>query len=214
MALSERKLEKNGIELLAWDEIFNPIPKWNRYFISNYGRLLHINKKKELNLVPAHANNAGYLKYNLSKPTRKYKGKKLRDKNGKTKGNHLNCYAHRLVAQLYVPILYPDYYDFDINDLEVHHRDKDPSNNYYKNLMYLLKVHHKFVDSIKKMGSYNDNTGRIYKYKDIERLADKAGMNVIEFIDYLRFAESERKDKWNIYSINGYHVAVEYFGSK
>lgn len=213
MALSEKKLLQNGIKLLVWDEIFNPIPKWNRYFISNYGRLLHINLKKELKFVPSHPNNAGYLKYNLSKPTRKYKGKKLRNKDGKTKGNHLNCYAHRLVAQLYVPILYPDYYDFDINDLEVHHKDKNPQNNYYKNLMYLLKVHHKFVDSIKKMGSYNTVTGRVYKYADIERLADKAGVNVIEFIDYLRFAEFEKNGKWNIYDINGYHVAVEYFKS-
>lgn len=214
MSLSEKKLLENGIELLGWDELFTPIPNWNRYYISNYGRLLHMNKKKELKIVPAHPNNAGYFKYNLSKPTRKYNGKKLRDKNGKTKGNTKNCYVHRLVAELYVPILYPEYYDIDINDLEVHHRDKDPSNNYYKNLMYLLKVHHKFVDSIKRMGSYNTVTGRVYKYADIERLADKANLNVIEFIDYLRFAESEKDGKWNVYNINGYHIAVEYFKSK
>lgn len=54
----------------------------------------------------------------------------------------------------------------------------------------------------------------MYCYKDIERLADKAGVQVLEFIDYLRYGESERDGKWNVYNINGYHVAVEYFGSK
>lgn len=64
------------------------------------------------------------------------------------------------------------------------------------------------------MGSYNHRSGRVYCYKDIERLADKAGVQVLEFIDYLRYGESERDGKWNVYNINGYHVAVEYFGSK
>lgn len=211
MSLSEKKLLENGITLTGWDELFTPIPNWNRYYISNYGVLLHMNKKKELKIVPAHPNNAGYLKYNLSKPTRKYNGKKLRDENGKTKGNTKNCYAHRLVAEVYVPILYPDYYGYTIEDLEVHHKDKNPQNNYYKNLIYLTKSHHKFIESIKRMGSYNTVTGKMYSYKDIERLADKAGMPVIDFIEYLLYGESKQEGTLSIYDINEYHVAVEFY---
>lgn len=212
MALSERKLEKNGIELIGWDEVFNVIPKWNNYYLSNYGRLLHKYKNGNLKLVNLSIVTNGYLQYTLSKPARMYHGKKVRGKNGKPKTGRRQEYAHRLVAELYIKSYYSNQYD--IKNLHIHHKDKDVKNNYYKNLMYLEPSTHKFVDSIRKMGSYNHRSGRVYCYKDIERLADKAGVQVLEFIDYLRYGESERDGKWNVYNINGYHVAVEYFGSK
>lgn len=214
MALSNRRLKENNIKLLAWDEIFEQVPQWNRYYISNYGRLIHSNKKKELKLVPAHPVKAGYLKYCLSKPARMYKGKKLRDENGKTKGQRKNVYAHRLVASLYVNSQYPE--EFRIGDLHVHHKDGNPANNYSKNLMYTAnnlkgRYDHDFIhDTLKDFGSYNEETGRVYRYKDIERLCDKAGVNLPDFIDYLKYGESEQHDKWQVYTFNnGYHVAVK-----
>lgn len=56
--------------------------------------------------------------------------------------------------------------------------------------------------------------GMRYTYADIERLSSKAGMNVIDFIEHLRFGESEKIGKYNIYTINGYEVAVQYFKKK
>ena len=61
------------------------------------------------------------------------------------------------------------------------------------------------------MGSYNTTTGKMYSYKDIERLADKAGMPVLDFIDYLRYGESRQEGKLSIYNINEYHVAVQFY---
>lgn len=209
MSLSEKKLTKNGIELIGWDELFNPIPNWNKYYISNYGRLLHEYKNGNLKLVKPSIVTGGYLQYTLSKPARKYNGKKVRGKNGKPKTGRRQEYAHRLVAELYIKSEYPD--EYKIKDLHTHHKDKNVKNNYYKNLMYLEPSTHKFVDSIKKMGSYNTMTGKMYSYKDIERLADKAGMPVLDFIDYLRYGESRQEGKLSIYAINDYHVAVQFY---
>lgn len=210
--LSTKKLVENEIDLLSWNEVFSQVPQWNNYYISNYGRLLHKNKKGRLTVINPSIVTGGYLQYSLSAPARRYKGKKVRDKNGKPKTRKKNMYAHRLVAELYVNSQYPD--DYRIEDLQVHHKDKRPQNNYYKNLMYLETSAHKFVDSIKQIGSYNRRTGRVYTYSDIERLSDKAGINVIDFIEHLRFGESEKIGKYNIYNINGYEVAVQFFKKK
>ena len=49
--LSENVLLKNDIELIETDEKFEQVAGWNKYFISNYGRLLHKNNKGNHNQI-------------------------------------------------------------------------------------------------------------------------------------------------------------------
>lgn len=216
--LTQKKLKENNIDLIAIDEVFSQVPQWSRYYISNYGRLIYYNKERAKMRInkPEIASN-GYLAYKLSKPARRYKGNIVREKDGKAKSRTARRYAHRLVAQLYVNSQYPDEYSID-TDLQVHHKDKNPQNNYYKNLMYLSKNKngrndHDFIDSIKKIAVLNKQTGRPYAYKDIERLCYRLDIFILELIDALKMDRNPLKSadgKWNIYPIGGELVGVQY----
>ena len=76
MTLSENVLLKNGIELIELDEVFKQVTNWNKYYISNYGRLVHKNSKGKYNIVNPSITKGSYLTYTLNKPTRTYKGER------------------------------------------------------------------------------------------------------------------------------------------
>ena len=58
-------LKKNDIELIHKNEVFERVPDWTRYYISNYGRLLHRNNDNTYNLVRPCRANSGYYLYSL-----------------------------------------------------------------------------------------------------------------------------------------------------
>lgn len=216
MRLTEKTLEKNNIELVGKDEVFTQIPKWNKYFISNYGRLLHKNTKGKYKIVNPSITKGGYLTYSLSKPARMYKGEKVRDKNGKTKPNKKCMSVQKFVAICYVKNPYPKT-EYSIDDLQVHHKDKNPLNNYYKNLMWLCKnknnrKDHDFVENIKRIAIYNPETAKYHSYRDIDMLLKRVGMNILELIDTLKYSEEYIKDgKWKTYKVGKYYVGVQYY---
>lgn len=215
--ITERTLRKNGIELIELDETFTQIPNWNKYFISNYGRLLHKNNKGKYRIVNPSINKGQYLTYTLSKPARMYRGEKVRDQNGKVKQTRKCKPAHNLVAKVYCKNPYKPYVEYQIEDLDVHHKDGDRQNNYYRNLMYLCKnkngrADHAFIHSIKKASIYNHEKGKFHTYKDIEMLLKRLNMDVLEFIDTLKYTEklfSERN--WDIYTVNGYTLGIQFY---
>lgn len=207
--LTESILDKNNIELIELDEVFTKVRGWSKYFISNYGRLLHLNNKGRYNIVNPSITKGGYLTYTLSKPARKYRGKKVRDKNGNVKQNRECKSAHTLVAIMYVDNHYPG--NYRIEDLEVHHKDKNRTHNYYKNLMFLSTEHHGFIHTIKKISLYNQETIQYHTYKDIEVLAKRIDTDVLELLDTLKVTDRLFKDgKWDVYNINGYFIGVDY----
>ena len=106
MILSKTILRKNNIEY-GLDEIFTQVPSWNRYFFSNYGRLIHRNNKGKYTLCKAVVTENGYINYTLSKPARNYNGEKVRNADGSTKRKRKSFFAHRMVAQMYVTNPYP-----------------------------------------------------------------------------------------------------------
>lgn len=217
MRLSEQKLKRNQIELVGVDEIFTQIQRWNKYFISNYGRLIHKDSKGKLTVVQPSITDGGYLSYTLSKPARNYKGEKVRDENGKPKTIKKCKVAHRLVAKLYVNNPYPG--EYTLEDLQVHHKDENRTNNYFQNLMYLCKTKngrkdHNFIHSIKKLSLYNEKTTQFRTYNDIDRLLTKIGVNVLGFIDAIRNSKEWFKSqdgKWNVYPVNGFFVGVQFY---
>lgn len=216
--LSEGTLAKNGIELIGADEIFTQIPRWDKYFISNHGRLIHKNSKRRYTIINPSITKGGYLTYTLSKPARNYRGEKVRDENGKPKTIRKCKPAQQLVAILYVN---NPYYsgEYTIEDLQIHHKDGNRINNYYKNLMFLCKSKnrrkdHDFIHSIKKVSLYNEETTNYHTYRDIEMLLKRINTDVLEFIDTIRFNEKLFKSqdgKWDLYEVNGYFVGIQFF---
>lgn len=219
MTISQKTLKKNNIGLLEIDEIFTRIPEWTKYFISNYGRLIHLKNDGGLNIVNPSISTGGYLTYTLSKPARRYKGKKVKDKYGYSRGERQCKNAHQLVAQVYIDHDYPE--EYTIKDLQVHHKDKNRQNNHYKNLMYLsLKKNgrhdHEFIHGIKKVAYYNKDKDSFYTYRDIDLLLKRLDVNILEFIDTLKFNDRLFKSlngKWDIYHVNGHFIGVQFFST-
>ena len=218
MTLSEALLLKNGIELIEKDEIFKQVTHWNKYYISNYGRLVHKNNKGRYTIVNPSITKGGYLTYTLSKPARMYKGKKVRDNQGNTKRIRECKPAHQMVAIMYVNNPYPG--EYTIEDLEVHHKDKNRTNNYFKNLMWLCKTKngrtdHDFVHTIKKIALYNEETTVYHTYKDIDLLLNRLDIDILELIDTLKYSDTKIKDgKWTTYKVNGCYVGVQFIKDK
>ena len=214
VTLSLKKLLENGIELIAKDEVFAKVENWNKYFISNHGRLIHKNSKGKYRIVNPSITSGGYLTYTLSKPARTYNGVKVRDAAGNVK-TQIKCNsAQNMVARMFVYNPYPRM-QYAIEDLQAHHKDKNRQNNYYKNLMWLSTEDHGFVHRIKRIGVYNADTCKYRCSKDIESVLKKIKMNII---DFRKTVQKMNKDKltvrdahWTVYLINGVYVAIEYY---
>lgn len=214
VTLSLKKLLENGIELIAKDEVFAKVENWNKYFISNHGRLIHKNSKGKYRIVNPSITSGGYLTYTLSKPARTYNGVKVRDAAGNVK-TQIKCNsAQNMVARMFVYNPYPRM-QYAIEDLQAHHKDRNRQNNYYKNLMWLSTEDHGFVHRIKRIGVYNADTCKYRCSKDIESVLKKLKMNIVEF---RKTVQKMNKDKltvrdahWTVYLINGVYVAIEYY---
>lgn len=222
MNLTE-KILKNGVEFLTLDEYFMQIPNWKMYFCSNYGRLAREEKDGHYHIVKPSIDSDGYLRYTLSKPARRYKGKIVRDKNGKAKRNYMSTTANRLVAKLFVKYNpYENRYDYSMENLDTHHKDHNRHNNYFKNLMWLAngkdgtRADHQFVNTIKKIALYNGNSGKYHTFKDIERLCIRIDTDILELIDILKDKDTIKiKDgKWTTYKVNDYYVGIQFFARK
>jgi hypothetical protein len=211
--LSNKRLQDDGIELIGLDEVFTQIRYWNNYYISNYGRLAH-DKNKKINVIKPSISQGGYLTYTLYKPARTYRGQTVRTADGKAKTKKQCIVAHRLVAQMYIVNPYPC--EYSIDDLEVHHKDSNRQNNYCKNLMYLCKqahnrTDHDFIHTIKKVAIYNEDRASYYSYRDIEMLIKRLKVNILEFIDTIRYSDTYIRDgKWNTYKVNDSFVGIQW----
>lgn len=212
--LTEKILKDNNITH-GIDEVFNQVPNWNKYYFSNYGRLIHKNNKGKYTLCKAVVTENGYINYTLSKPARNYNGEKVRNADGTPKRKRKSIYAHRMVAQMYVTNPYPRA-EYTIDDLEVHHKDLNRQNNYFENLMWLCKTKngrkdHDFIHSIKKIALYNEETTVYHTYKDIDLLLNRLDIDILELIDTLKYSEIKIKDgKWTTYKVNGCYVGVQF----
>lgn len=215
--LTDKILRDNNITH-GVDEIFTQVPSWNKYFFSNYGRLIHKSNNGKYTLCKAVVTDNGYINYTLSKPARNYNGEKVRNADGTPKRKRKSIWAHRMVAQMYVVNPYPNA-EYTIEDLHVHHKDNNRQNNYYKNLMWLCKskngrTDHDFIHSIKKISLYNQDKCTFHTYKDIDLLMKRLDVDVLELIDSLRFNDKLFKSqdgKWDIYQVNNQFIGVQFY---
>lgn len=211
--LKKETIEANGIDV-GLDEVFNQIPQWNKYFYSNYGRLIHRSKSGKLNIVKPSITKEGYFTYTLYKSSRTYKGEKVRDKHGNVKVYKKCKPAHQLCAIMYCSNPY-DMTEYSIEDLHVHHKDKNRKNNYYKNLMFLSNWHtdrddHSFIHTIREIALYDEITGKFHGYSDIELLANRLDVDILELIDCLKQDCATIEKNWNVYRINNKFIGVQF----
>ena len=222
--LTEKTLLKSGIELLEADELFKQVTGWNKYFISNYGRLVRENRNGNgYHIINPSITKGNYLEYTLSKPARTYKGKKVRNADGKPKRNAWSITANRLVGLMFVEYdPYKDRYNYSIEYLDTHHKDHNRHNNYYKNLMWLAngkdgtRADHQFINTIKKIAVYNENNATYHTYRDIERLCRRIDTDILELIDILKDKDTVKiKDgAWTTYKVNDFYVGIQFFTRK
>lgn len=83
--------------------------------------------------------------------------------------------------------------------------------------MYLCRnkngrADHAFIHSIKKASIYNHEKGKFHTYKDIEMLLKRLNMDVLEFIDTLKYTEKLFSEgNWDIYTVNGYTLGIQFY---
>lgn len=172
--------------------------------------MIHKNNKGRYTIVNPSITKGGYLTYTLSKPARNYNKRKVRDENGNPKQLRVCKPAHVLVARLYVKSNYPET-EYTISELEVHHKDGNRINNYYKNLIYLNSKDHGFIHTIKKIALYKQSSGQFRTYKDIEVLAQKLNIDVLQLLENLKFSDRLfRHEGWDIYKINDNFIGVKF----
>lgn len=221
--LSEKILRNNNIELVAIDEIFDQVAGWNKYFFSNYGRLAHKNSKDKYTIVNPSITKGGYLSYTLSKPTRKYNGKKVTNADGTLKRRAWTTTANRLVAIMFVESNpYKGRYNYSIENLDAHHKDHNRQNNYFLNLMWLAngkngtRPDHQFVNTIYRIAIYDELHANYHTYKDIEKLCKRIEIDILELIDTLKDGSTPRiKDgAWTTYKVNDKYIGVKYYKDK
>lgn len=216
--LTDKTLIKNGITLIAPDEIFLQVPDYRKYYGSSYGRLLHEYKNYFKFVNPT--NKDGYLVYTLSQPARTYKGRKVLNKNGKPKSKRTSITANRLVAMLFCENPYKNEYHYPIEYLDAHHKDHNRQNNHFKNIMWLsngkvpeTRQDHSFINKIKKIAIYNPQTTKYATYRDIERLCERINVNILELIDILKDQTTTRinDDCWTTYKVYDYYIGLQFY---
>lgn len=116
-------------------EIWKPIKDFDKYFISNYGRVKSTKFGKE-RILKLTKDKDGYLIVNLYK-------------NNKSK----TFKVHRLVAETFLPNPY--------NLLQVNHKDENPQNNIVTNLEWCdAKYNNNYGTRNKRIGKSNTNGKR------------------------------------------------------
>ena len=220
MNLSKNILDKNNIELIDDAELFKSLPEFSRYYISNFGRLIHKSNKGKHSIVNPSIVTGGYLAYTLNKPARKYKGKIVRDADGNPKSIRVTTTANRLVAFMFCENPYEKEYEYQAEQLDAHHKNHIRIDNYFENLMILSngkggsRADHAKVNSIKKIAIYDTEKGKYNTYRDMEFLCRKLNLSILDLIDKLREPELFKDGLWSIYEVAGETIGVQYYKRK
>lgn len=179
-------LEETEIKSTANDEAFVQLPFNDKYFVSNYGRLYSSHRNR---LLQAQLYGDKEIE---GQPRLSYK---LKDQHGRYK----NYKAHRLVAEVFIEN--PD----PVNKTSVHHKDKDPFNNYYKNLQWVSYGEHGLLDSGKKIYLYNPEDDSMKNFESIQQLSDFLNVDLKPIKTTVYFSEPKftLDNGMNIHEVNG-----------
>lgn len=189
--LSVEQITEANIELLD-NEVFVKHPKWNDYYISQYGRGISV-KGKAIKLLSLQPGGGGYYYFKFSEV-------------GNT--NTPSIGVHRAVADVFCPDFWDD------TPLEAHHIDKVHTNNYYKNLILLPRKLHSALHQIKKIVQFDGGT--IKEINSILDLVYSTGLTLEEIILANKGNNKPLKSnsKYTIFDIKGYLIGYQYYPKK
>lgn len=177
-ALSAVKNNRQYLDLkqINLDIKLNPNEKFakglnlSNTWISQYGRIIIKNKSGKYYLAK--------LSNDTKKSGKTYKRVWISELNE-------TAYVHRLVAEVWCRG-----FDAELRN-EIHHLDHDGSNNYYKNLIWVNKVHHSFLNRDIKIYFMNNRSNSDFQpVDDLVEVAQKIGIN----IKVLSFILSKKPD--------------------
>lgn len=182
--LSSKKL---GLIPIDKDEKFIQCIIYSDYYVSNYGRIISNKYNKFKLLSPKRIDSNGYIHYTL-----------------RHNAENIQLLAHRIVALNWCKNNDPD------SKIEVHHIDKNKSNNYYKNLMWVSKAEHKLLDLNYEV-YFSKNGVKFHKFESIESIAQKAYIESTELYRIINSSPDYYFDRLKLFEIQDFEPTNTYF---
>ena len=125
-----RKYKKQPHEIFVW------VPGYrSKYAVSQFGTVIAYEKDNTFHLI----------KWKKNHKDKEYRSVDLYEGDKKT-----SYYVHRLVAAIYCTPWYSRTSDI-LEDSEVHHWDKDPTNNAWWNLLLTPREYHTIFEKVKRI---------------------------------------------------------------
>lgn len=188
--LADEVLTEAEIEKLEPSEIFIEHPTYKGYYVSQYGRVVSLKRKKTV-LLGAFVG---------GQPDRQYLYYKFSDKETKTIG------MHRAVADVFCPNFWKN-----TDRLEAHHLDGNKLNNDYKNLILLTPILHGAIHKIKKIVLLED--GKIKEYKNPLDLVYETGLKLEDILLANKGKKKPLKSEggYTVFDIKGNLIGFQYY---
>ena len=191
--LADEVLMEAKIEKLEPTEIFVEHPIHEGYYVSQYGRVVSLKRKKAvlLGAFIGGQSDRQYLYYGFS--------------GGETK----TIGMHRAVADVFCPNFWKN-----ADRLEAHHLDGNKLNNDYRNLILLTPALHGAIHRIKRIVLLED--GAIKEYKNPLDLVYETGLKLEDIL----LADKSKKKPiksiggYTVYDIKGNLIGFQYYPQK
>lgn len=188
--LSDEVLESAEIEKLEPTEIFVEHPQAQGYYVSQFGRVVSLKRKKAvlLGAFIGGQSDRQYLYYGFS------------DRDTKTIG------MHRAVADVFCPNFWKG-----ADRLEAHHLDGNKLNNYYRNLILLPPILHAAIHKIKKIVLLKD--GIMTEYKNPLDLVYETGLKLEDILLANKGKKKPIKSEggYTVFNIKGNLIGFQYY---
>lgn len=188
--LSDEVLESAEIEKLEPTEIFVEHPQAQGYYVSQFGRVVSLKRKKAvlLGAFIGGQSDRQYLYYGFS------------DRDTKTIG------MHRAVADVFCPNFWKG-----ADRLEAHHLDGNKLNNYYRNLILLPPILHAAIHKIKKIVLLKD--GVMTEYKNPLDLVYETGLKLEDILLANKGKKKPIKSEggYTVFNIKGNLIGFQYY---
>lgn len=188
--LSDEVLESAEIEKLEPTEIFVEHPQAQGYYVSQFGRVVSLKRKKAvlLGAFIGGQSDRQYLYYGFS------------DRDTKTIG------MHRAVADVFCPNFWKK-----AERLEAHHLDGNKLNNYYRNLILLPPILHAAIHKIKKIVLLKD--GVMTEYKNPLDLVYETGLKLEDILLANKGKKKPIKSEggYTVFNIKGNLIGFQYY---
>lgn len=188
--LADEVLESAEIEKLEPSEIFVEHPQAQGYYVSQFGRVVSLKRKKAvlLGAFIGGQSDRQYLYYGFS------------DRDTKTIG------MHRAVADVFCPNFWKG-----ADRLEAHHIDGNKLNNHYRNLILLPPILHAAIHKIKKIVLLKD--GVMTEYKNPLDLVYETGLKLEDILLANKGKKKPIKSEggYTVFNIKGNLIGFQYY---